>query len=458
MTLTNWQHQDEAALFLEGRNAGMLGMDMGTGKSRVAIQWLDSLDAKNVLLLMPKVVLSVWPDQFALHSDRNWYVFPVDKKHSVSRRQQKSDDARVLAEAMGRPFALCVNYEAAWREPFNGWLLRNQWDAIIFDESHRIKAPGGKASRFASRLKVKSLRRLALTGTPMPHSPLDLYAQWRAIDSTILGTSFQRFKNRYAVMGGYEGRQVIGFRNIEELQRLVGQHTFVVNKRDVLDLPPLTKERLKVELDPATYKKYDEFEKDLVLELDRGLVTVDNALTKLLRLQQITSGYVKTDDGDLVHLGSEKYLALVDLLQDIPDDEPVVVFCRFHVDLDNIHKAASTLGRKSFELSGRADSHEIWKRDTGGSVLAVQIQSGGVGIDLTRACYGVYYSLGFSLGDYDQSLSRLERPGMDRPVTIYHLVAPGTVDVKVHQALRDKRNVVEAVIGGFGVMIGRGQE
>jgi SNF2 family DNA or RNA helicase len=79
-------------------------------------------------------------------------------------------------------------------------------------------------------------------------------------------------------------------------------------------------------------------------------------------------------------------------------------------------------------------------------VLAVQIDSGGVGIDLTRARYSIYYSLGFSLGSYEQSLARIHRPGQTRPVEYIHLLAEGTVDEKVMAALSQRANVVNAVL------------
>jgi SNF2 family DNA or RNA helicase len=378
----------------------------------------------------------------------------VNPKWTVSKRRDKADQAMALAQMMERPFVLVVNYEAAWREPFASWLGLLRWDVSIYDESHRIKAPGGKASRYTSKLKRVTGRRLALTGTPMPHSPLDLYAQYRALDTNVFGTSFARFRARYAIMGGYENRQVIGWRNMDELMAIFRAHSFTVTKSDVLDLPPVVHQAVPIELSPAVMKQYKEFERELVLEFDRGLVTVDNALVKFLRLQQITSGYIKLDpESDaprLEELGTEKADVLYDLLSDLPADEPVVVFARFHVDLDNIHRVSKELKRTSYELSGRMNSYHVWNSDESGAVLAVQIQSGSMGIDLTKSAYAIYYSVGFSLGDFDQSVARLDRPGQTRSVTMYHLIAQETVDVKVYRALREKRDVVNAVRSGFG--------
>jgi SNF2 family DNA or RNA helicase len=136
---------------------------------------------------------------------------------------------------------------------------------------------------------------------------------------------------------------------------------------------------------------------------------------------------------------------LEDRLSDLPVTEPVVVFCRFRSDLDDVQAAARELGREYAEVSGERKDLERWQAGDA-VILGVQIQSGGVGIDLTRAAYAVYYSLGYSLGDYEQSLARLRRPGQTRCVRYYHLVAPGTVDQQVYAALRERRSVVEAVL------------
>jgi len=137
--------------------------------------------------------------------------------------------------------------------------------------------------------------------------------------------------------------------------------------------------------------------------------------------------------------------ALEELLDDLRG-EPVVVFCRFQHDLDIVHEVCKRLGLSSGELSGRRDEWEAFQFEKKFDVLAVQIQTGGVGINLTRAAYAVYYSIGFSLGDYSQSLARIHRPGQTRPVTYYHLVARGTVDEHVYNALSSRQELIEAVL------------
>lgn len=127
------------------------------------------------------------------------------------------------------------------------------------------------------------------------------------------------------------------------------------------------------------------------------------------------------------------------------DRDPVVVFCRFTADLDAVKWVADELGWRYGEISGRRKDglNERSKMAENIDIVGVQIQSGGVGIDLTRARYGIYYSVGFSLGDYDQSLSRIHRPGQTRQVAYFHIVGEKTVDETVYAALQARKDVID---------------
>jgi SNF2 family DNA or RNA helicase len=122
------------------------------------------------------------------------------------------------------------------------------------------------------------------------------------------------------------------------------------------------------------------------------------------------------------------------------------VFCRFRHDLDKIRKVAESQQRRYGEVSGRQDDLVDSKFPPDVDVLGVQIQAGGAGIDLSAAAYCAYYTVGFSLGDYEQSLARTHRPGQTRSVTYYHLVSEGTVDSRVYAALEQRKDVVRAIL------------
>jgi SNF2 family DNA or RNA helicase len=445
-----WRHQIEAFQFtmerlLRGAGATLLALEMGVGKTLVALMVLAALAAKRILICCPLRVVPVWEQQIDRHLDLSLVVVALDDNvGSVANKKKLAEEKLKLAEVTGRPLVIIINYDSVWRNPFADWAEGQQWDLIIADESHRLKAPGGKASLALKRLRQHARGRLALTGTPMPHSPLDVYAQFRFLSQTIFGPSFAAFRQKYAVMGGFQRKQVTSFQCLDELEALMRTITYRVSK-DVLDLPPQTHVTYHCELSAEGRRIYQDLEDDFVAEVRDGRITVSNAMVKLLRLQQVAGGWVKTDDGQHHRVDSSKEKLLADTLEDIGPGEPVVVFCRFHADLDAVHDAAKSTAFPSLELSGRHDELKRWQ-DGGAQVLAVQISAGGVGVDLTRARYSIYYSLSFSLGEYDQALSRVHRPGQTRPVEHIHLSVRNTVDTKIMRALEKRAEVVEAIL------------
>ena len=174
-------------------------------------------------------------------------------------------------------------------------------------------------------------------------------------------------------------------------------------------------------------------------------------------MQQICGGSVRFDDTPAAKQIVEhpaKGAVLRDMLEDLPANEPVVTFCRFKSDLAEARAAFEGLGRSVSELSGSRNELSDWQlgKTTG---LVVQIQSGGIGIDLTRASYCVFVSLGYSLAEYEQAVARLHRPGQERRTLIYHLIATingrSTVDGRVYEALRERKDVVDSIIRGLAV-------
>jgi SNF2 family DNA or RNA helicase len=429
----------------------MLALDMGTGKSRCAIGLVEEWKATKVLIVCPVSVMRVWPSQFAQHAARTWHV---EQAHGSSKARAKRLPLLLAQASAAAPVVYVVNYESAWRDPIGDALLAEDWDVVIADESHRIKAPGGRASQFVHRVGKKAKRRLALTGTPMAHTPLDVYAQYRFLDEGIFGTSAFRFNHRYAIYGGYEGHQIEGYQRQDELAEKFGRIAYQCKAEDVLDLPELHAVTRTCALEPSAARIYRQMYETFVADLatdeeDRAPLIAANAAVKVLRLQQISCGSLPdVDTGESVVVSTAKADLLRDVIADLPESEPVVVFARFSADLRAIHKVADDLGRTYAEISGgRKDGLTAdAKLAPGAQVVGVQIQSGGVGIDLTAACVAVFYSVGYSLSDYLQAQKRVHRPGQTRSTLYVHLLTEGTVDGVVYRALRDHEDVVEAVM------------
>jgi SNF2 family DNA or RNA helicase len=114
-----------------------------------------------------------------------------------------------------------------------------------------------------------------------------------------------------------------------------------------------------------------------------------------------------------------------------------------------VHEVAKADGRQSFELSGARKELQEWTRSEGGAVIAVQLRSGGEGIPMYKSRYVVDYSLSFSLGEYNQTRSRLQRPEQTRQVISIALVAEGTVDEQIYRALKRKENVVKSIMEDY---------
>lgn len=445
---TLWPHQQAAVNFAADKPGAMLAMEMGTGKTLTALALLELWQARRVLILCPKSVAPVWQHEFAKHTT-GWHVAlladgPVNKR---------LETLRALYQANLLKVACVVNYDILAQASVPP-ALKRPWDVIIYDESHRLKSAAGRQSRVASQLMHHATRRLALTGTPMPHSPLDVYAQCRCLDKRVFGASNAAFKARYAVKGGYMGHQIVAYQNLDELHDKLYSITYRCRAADVLDLPGAEDSYRYCDLGPAEAKAYKSMEQELVAEIAGGLVTASNALVKLLRLQQITSGYLPLE-GDAQEIGTAKQMLLAEVLEDLSPAEvgearePVVVFCRYTHDLAAVAAVCAAQGLRCGELSGQRNDLEAWQRGEA-DVLATQLQAGGLGVDMTRARYCVYYSNSYSLGDYEQTRARCHRPGQTRPVTYIHLLARGTVDEVVLEALGKRRDVVAAVIDKLG--------
>jgi SNF2 family DNA or RNA helicase len=280
----------------------------------------------------------------------------------------------------------------------------------------------------------------------MPHSPLDIYAQYRFLDPKIFGFSYTRFKARYALMGGYQGYQVLKFINLDDLHQKMYSIAYRVRAEDVLDLPPVLEQTITFDLSPKAQKIYDSLEKDLMAEIGSDqVISVPSVLVKLLRLSQLTGGWVKPDEEsrpERVDFGKAEVLK--DLLEDM-GAEPAVVFCRFHADIDAVKIVCDALKITYCELSGRENSSEKFYSGKA-QVFIAQIRSGGLGIDLTRARYCIFWSTGYSLGDLEQARKRVHRPGQERPVTYYYLAAKGTIDQKIITALEKRADLISFII------------
>lgn len=469
-----WPAQAEAVEFALARPAAMLDMGMGCGKTRVAIEVMGARpDVRRALVVCPKAVIPVWGRELAKYADgRVSYEVLGRGRETVAKFAERVPDFlnRTLPIARDErgPLAVVVcNYDSVWRRPLGDLLCRvaeaGLLDMVILDESHRAKAAGSKVSKYLAMLGRRVRYRLCLSGTPMANSPLDVYGQYRFLDRSIFGTNHERFLQTYAVMGGPDRNFIVGYKNQRDLMDRFRSIAYTCSLEDVADrakLPDaLPDQVLPVSLPARDMRALRDLQRDFVAECGGGFATASNVLVRLLRMQQITSGFCEVqpgpgEAGELRELNAAKYDAALDWARDLPPTDRLVVFCTFTHDLDASRRLSEALGRPFFELSGREHRADEWGASEGG-LLAVQIQAGAEGVDLTASSRALYWSLPHSLALYEQSRARIRRPGQSRPAQFVHLVAEGTVDEGVYASLRAKRDVIDAVRAGefdFGYM------
>jgi SNF2 family DNA or RNA helicase len=444
---------------------------MGCGKSLAAVAitgrlYLDG-HIKRVLVVAPSSVCPVWPAEYAKFAD-----FPHRVKMLLGTKDKrlkalKALTAPVVAGATDPLRVAVINYESTWR--LEDELAAFAPDMIICDESQRIKGHTAAQSKAMHRLGDAAKFKLTLTGTPMQQDVRDIWSQYRFLAPDVFGRNFYAFQNRFCVFGGYGNHQYLGPRNIDELTRKMHSIALRVRKKDCLDLPEKSFEDHPVLLEDDAAKLYERIRKESYAELESGgTVTPNIVLTKLLRLQQIVGGFLTDDDGKSHAVSTAKLGAATELIETLCVDEcrKLVIFCRYTAEYDALmaraNKALSDLGpyehvvgiRGGVDAVTRGRIVEQFQNNPGVRVFIGNIQACAEGLTLTAADTMLYYSIGWSLGQYLQSQDRIHRIGQRNACTYINLVVPGTVDEKVLAALHRKDDLAKKVVDNWRDLLG----
>ncbi len=291
----------------------------------------------------------------------------------------------------------------------------------------------------------------------MIKSPLKAYSQFAFLDEDCLGFgSYYAFRNHFCVLGGFKGKQVLNYRNLDELADRIYACSFRVTKAECLDLPPQVYEKRHVHMTAEQLKAYEGMRKQLLAEHDGEVVEARIALTQILRMQQITGGYM-TDgpDREIELVSPEKNPKLMEAMA-IIDEAPgqVVVWCRFIPELKAVARLLESEGVSYCEFHGgvaEKDRYDIRKGFAAGKwrVLLGNQAAGGIGIDEFKVADTVIYvSNSADTEQRKQSEDRNHRIGSEihNQIVYYDLIVPNTVDVKIVQIMRRDGNVSAAVM------------
>ncbi len=430
-------------------------MDMGSGKSltMVAVTGRRYLDGKirRVLIVAPTSVCAVWPAEY----DR-FAAFPHRVTLLLGDRGKRVKALNTLTTpvppgAVDPLRVAVINYESTWR--LEKELKAFGADMIVCDESQRIKGHATNQSKAMHALGKTAKYRTILSGTPMQNDPRDFWSQYMFLAPQILGPNFYAFQRHYTIMGGPGNHMMLGTRNMDELTRKVHSIAYRVTKAECLDLPPKTFETLTVPLPPRAMAQYLRIKKESYLQLEHGEVTANNVLVRLLRLQQITGGFLTDDDGNRQQVSTAKLDALADILADHVQERgnKLVIFARFIAELEAIEALVAKLGIVSVSIRGEVPVKQRgalvrqFQEDPACKVFIGQIDAAAEGITLTAADTVVYYSVNWNLSKYQQSQDRIHRIGQANQCTYIHLVAPGTIDEQILAALQRKEDLARSI-------------
>jgi hypothetical protein len=448
-----WPHQNTTywmARSILGMDTHKVGggfcaaLDMGAGKSKFLVDLWQNHDLGPLLITCPNAVGKVWTKQFDLHCAHDVQPLILCNKGGVEKKTRLAWDHWQRCKLGKRPYVIAINYESVWREPFATMLTEIPWMMWGNDEVHRIKAAGSKVSRFFSHMARYAPIRIGLSGTPAPHAPLDVYGSWRWMDAGILGTNFSKVKAEYAITSKKDENIIVAYKNLDQLQERIYRIAHRVLTRDVMPwLPPWIDEVRYGTLGPEERKAYKSMDDEFYTEVRDGTITAANALVKFLRLEQLAGGWIAGE-----RVGSSKKALLADTLDDFDKKEPLVIFSRFSDELRDIEEVVKHSGRTYLELSGDRKEDEQWAAGEA-DVLGVQIQTGKEGVDYTRSHYFIYYSKGFSRGDFDQSRRRGDRPGQEHNGTYIHLVMEDTIDEKREKSLAAHGDLISSLIDDY---------
>ena len=440
-------------------------MEMGTGKTKVAIDNIamlyDNGKINGALIIAPKGVYKNWYSQeIPTHLPDHIKPITVLWQSLINKTQQ--DKLDTLFKTGHDLHILVMNVEAFSTKKgvdFAARFLNSHNTYMAIDESTTIKNPGAKRTKNILALGKAAKYRRILTGSPVTKSPLDLYKQCEFLDEYLLDhSSYYTFRTRYAVMrkAMFNGRSVeivVGYKNLGELSDKLKPFSYRVLKDDCLDLPKKTFMKRVVQLTSDQLKVYTQMKKEALAILNGKMITTANALTQLMRLQQITCGHFKSDDGTIQEIKSNRLNELVDVLDEI--EGKVVIWAHWQSDVRQIIKAiVDEFGPDSFvdyygltPQDERQQNIKRFQEDDKCRFFIGTPQTGGYGITLTAASNMIYYSNGYDLEKRQQSEARIDRIGQTKPMTYIDIICEDTVDERIVKALRKKVNIASQVMG-----------
>lgn len=457
-----WKHQVQGIERALSQRDFAFFYDMGTGKTATTINTVRNLYKKNgrvmrTLILCPVVVCENWRREFYAHSQVGHLI-----KVLHGPQKKRIEDFKMGISTKPQHI-FTTNYEALQMKELTQLILNWKPEILICDESQRLKNHESQRAKMAYLIARNTEHNYILSGSPILNSPMDIFMQYKIMDrGATFGDNFFIFRHRYFIDENAGMPQQRYFPDwqirdelINPLNDAIYSKAMRVMKKDCLDLPDLVRVEVPVDLSSEQARLYKEMKNDFITFLESDSVTAQVAIVKALRLQQIVTGYIKTDMGQEIQLKENPRLkALEDILEDIPSTEKVIIWATFHENYRQISGLLEKMKINFVELHGgvkgseRQKNIDAFQKDPETRVMLANQAAGGVGVNLTAASYSIFYSRNFSLEQDLQAEARNYRGGSEihQKITRIDLIARKTIDEIIAEALKGKQDLAEKVL------------
>ena len=405
------------------------------------------------LVVCPKGMMRTWRDELALWQNANGLEV------SGGSRAKKTQRAGMIAHAH------IVNYESL------SVVKLNEYDFIVLDECHRCSNNSSFTTN-SLELSQSTRRRIGLSGTPVSNSLESVFYQMLILDGgRSLGASKTAFVEKWFHSEMVGKGQVVNAPKenaVQEVSKLMSRCTYFLKKDECLDLPPRIHTKQIVEMTTDQERYYQELKKETLVYIQDSSITVEQAASRMMKLRQVTQGFVLDDQRNPKTFNNAKLDALIDILINKLPGRKVVVWAVFTHEIDLICLRLKEMNLGYVRFDGTVTSKKVrdanlhmWNTDNRITVFVGQIQMG-VGITLHAQaqkedlalqagemqvpCYDcVYMDLDYSFTNWTQSVDRIHRIGQAYSCNYTYLLTPGGIDQAIYTALQVKANTAQAV-------------
>lgn len=454
-------HQIETLKFLYPKDKAAVLSEMGTGKSKIIVDLACGLyengKINTVIIVCPNTVRGVWANQWSgqivTHTPDRFSLYIVNTKPIHKEIDQELLDCKEL-------LWIIVNYEQ-FRSEENcnalDILMRCRPTMLVLDESTSIKNPSAKQTKGLQKIKESANRRYFMTGTPIARDPLDFFSQFEFLDKNIIGVeNMSQMQYNYVDYAYTWGRVSVAksFKNLDALQKKIDPWCIRHLKKDCMDIPDKQYICIPVQLSDEQVKHYLQMQKygiATIKDFETNNPHISSApivITQMLRLQQICSGYLPTEDKLFCFEQNPKLEFVRDIVK---EKTKTIVFCHFRKEIEFVRNMCKQESIECVTISGEVNekdrtlAEENFQRGTA-KVIACQTETGGLGITLTAADTVIYFSNTFSFKDRAQSEDRAHRAGQTKQVTYYDLVSTigdkeETIDQYIIEAIQKKSEI-----------------